>query len=379
MFFENKQQEQKEFSPSSNRSDPEIDSDTERLGILLENRLLEEPLLNNENEAPVQETKKSRKYKRNIGQTYSTHKGKVVPAKIVKLLYPCKKNCKEKISPELQEQIFLQYWSLANFNLRIAFVSGLITVQDKKVTRNVKSVSAPRNREYSYCYFLNINGQRTQVCKICFKATLGETDRFLKTVISKKVESQGTVTSQDLRGKAAAINKISEERLKEVRDHIQSFPAYESHYSRKHSSQKFLPADLNLSTMFKLYSENTSQSVSLSKYSEIFHSFSLKFKRPHVDTCSTCDEFKLKISIADGEDLNTLLTQRKEHHEHADRAYESKKADIAAASPTSKILVFDLQQCLPTPYLRSNKSFYKRQLNTFNLTVHDCNTGKYKE
>lgn len=35
-----------------------------------------------------------------------------------------------------------------------------------------------------------------------------------------------------------------------------------------------------------------------------------------------------------------------------------------------------MQQCLPTPFLRSSVSVYKTPLWTFNLTVHDCSTNE---
>lgn len=205
-----------------------------------------------------------------------------------------KVNCRDKLSPEKQEQIFNQFWALGNFNLRIAYVAGLITIQNKKSTSHIKSTKAPRNRLYSYCYYVDTQNvyvyvENVYVCQKCFKSTLDETDRFIRTVISKKLESPGTVTKQDLRGKSTPPNKYSAEKISAVLDHINSFPAYQSHYTRKVSTIKYLQADLNISTMYRLYTEQTTESVSLSKYSETFKSLNLKFKKPKVDT------IKLKI------------------------------------------------------------------------------------
>lgn len=62
----------------------------------------------------------------------------------------------------------------------------------------------------------------------------------------------------------------------------------------------------------------------------------------------------------------------------ADEGYLAKNADKSSSksNPLKKTICFDLQQCLPTPDLQSGETFYKRQLWTYNLTVHDCDSGQ---
>lgn len=81
------------------------------------------------------ENRKMRKFKRNRGLPYIAISGKRVKAKTMKPLYPCRCNCEDLISPECQETIHQQYWEMGNFNLRLAFLAGLIIIVDKKTTR----------------------------------------------------------------------------------------------------------------------------------------------------------------------------------------------------------------------------------------------------
>lgn len=97
-----------------------------------------------------------------------------------------------------------------------------------------------------------------------------------------------------------------------------------------------------------------------------------------MDTCNTCDILKLKISTADDCDKPEILAQQRLHQETADFGYNSKKGDISSAKsdPSKLVYVFDMQQVLPTPYLKSNVAYYKRQLHVYNLRAHNCITGE---
>nr|CAI5864994.1 unnamed protein product [Callosobruchus analis] len=61
------------------------------------------------------------------------------------------------------------------------------------------------------------------------------------------------------------------------------------------------------------------------------------------------------------------------HHADADDACLKKDADksLAKQATDTKCYTFDFQQCLPTPFVSSSVSFYKRQSSTCNLSFHD--------
>lgn len=94
------------------------------------------------------------------------------------------------------------------------------------------------------------------------------------------------------------IHVNSDDIINNVCDHIQSFPANVSHYTREHNSaRKYLNENLNIRKMYMLYKEKCSelniQSVKQhGMYCHIFNTrFNLHFKIPRKDTCKKCDEY----------------------------------------------------------------------------------------
>ena len=105
----------------------------------------------------------------------------------------------------------------------------------------------------------------------------------------------------------------------------------------------------------------------------------LLFYRPKSDTCKTCDSLNVRISAEKDLKAKQLLQcELKLHHCKAERAYQQLKEDTALsqASEDVDMITFDLQQSLPTPKLATNIVFYKRQMWTYNLGIHDCSNAK---
>lgn len=321
--------------------------------------------------------KKINKRNKNLGKEYLTHTNKTVAAKKMKKIINCNQLCHTKINVDQQKTLFKTYWSLGDYGKRRQYLSGLIDIKLTKTVR-MSNTKNPRKRPYSYSYYFEINGQRKKVCKKCFCKIFGESDQFIKTVIKYKLKDD-VLIQEDARGRHVPSHKLVIERHNEVLEHINSIPKYQSHYSRRHTNKVYFHSSLNIAKLYELYSEKYSDPVSVSKYREIFGQLDLKFKKPKLDLCNTCETLRVKIKNAsDEEERDVLLIQQKKHHVEADFGYECKKYDklLSLNDRTIKMFSFDLQQCLPTPHLNASMFFYKRPLWTFNFTMHDGATNK---
>ena len=270
-----------------------------------------------------------------------------------------------------KNRIFKSYWELGDYSKRFNFAKSLINIKPKSRVRQRKH---KKFRKYTAQYHLNAEESTVIVCKTCFLKTLGETESFIKNVTNKTWSEMNRPLNSDNRGRARRKNKTSHERKEKVKEHILKFPSYESHYSRSHTSKKYLPCNLDVSKMHKLYKKEVSNPVSIKIYRKIFKKTGLKFKQPQLDSCHKCDVYANAIKNEKNEEKkNQILKNQEIHHKKAELGYNAKAVDKSLSENfNGKYLVarFDLQQCLPTPNLHTSVSFYKRSLRTYNLTIH---------
>lgn len=327
-----------------------------------------------------------RKQRRLAGLSYVSKNKKNVREK--KLKDKCKETCKLKcfnnFSDAERESIFNQFWSSSvNTTQKRQFVASCITIEGIKRRRER---TGQKQRHSSYHYTFLKHNQRTRVCKMFFLNTLHISQTFVETALSKRT-SEGGVVMDDFRGKHTPSNKINDDIRNEVRTHILKFPVQESHYRREKTSKKYLDSNLSINKMYELYVEECQeqkvpkdQVAKLWLYSDIFNTeFNYSFKKPVNDTCDSCDSFQVKLrEVSCAEEKQQLRENYDKHLLEASKRYDLKKFDKERSlqDPSTKVLMIDLEKCLPTPVLTNAQSFYSLKLWTFNYTIHDATDKK---
>lgn len=90
-----------------------------------------------------------------------------------------------------------------------------------------------------------------------------------------------------------------------------------------------------------------------------------------------CDSLKLSLQKSQSEEERAVSQEKiNSHLMDAANRYNTKKYDKQNAPDKTKVIMIDLQKCLPTPYLTNTKSFYSLKLWTYNLTIYDATERK---
>lgn len=320
------------------------------------------------------------KKKRNFGEEYINRCNKTVAAKIFEPIDNCCKfKCWEKISHQRQENVFKSFYDIETFDLKSAYLFSLIDVLDK--SRTYTKSQRPPKREKTRAYYLqNETGLKIKVCKDFFKKVHKVSDGRISRVLENK--KQGLPAPVDKRGKQPAINKTPQIRIEGVINFISKFPTYESHYSRnKNPNRRYLAPHLSLGKMYELYKEGNKNPVSKYVFSDVFgKKFNLHFHAPVSDSCRKCDYFANKLkSLSNTNEISQIETERNLHQAKAESAREGMRRDAELAKNDPEeitVIAFDLMKTLPTPVLSTGICYYKRQLWTYCLGIHNLGTNK---
>lgn len=177
---------------------------------------------------------------------YISPSGKVVAAKIPTPLTACRMKCSEKLSTDICSTLCSELWALADLDKRAAYIGSLIQILPKSSSKLHYDVPerSRKKRELTMKYHVIKSGSNIDVCKGCFLKIFQVGPKFIEIIIRKKRLTMGGFVSADKRG-VASTGGVPPERLKEVHDHLNSFPKYESHYARAKCENLFLPRYLN--------------------------------------------------------------------------------------------------------------------------------------
>jgi len=164
-------------------------------------------------------------------------------------------------------------------------------------------------------------------------------------------QEHGIFTSHDKRGKHIPKNKTPDDKLKNVKDHIESFPVMDAHYIRKDTHRKYLGSDLSINKMYELYQEECNakgnQSVSRGVYRKVFNeNYNYSFHVPKKDQCAKCaayNQAKLEDSVSD-----KMKKEYKIHQQNKKDAREEKDKDKLRSKTENSFycFTFDLEAVL---------------------------------
>ncbi|KAF8783392.1 hypothetical protein HNY73_013557 [Argiope bruennichi] len=190
------------------------------------------------------------------------------------------------------------------------------------------------------------------------------------------------VVGKDLRGQAeGSSRKTSENLVNDVKQHIQRFLQFESHYTRNHNpGRKYLNPELNARSMHNFYVDQCTlnQRPYVNEWIDrnIFKTqFNLYFHRPRKDAWIKCDMLNMKIKISCNiQEQQNLREQYEMHLINSEMARKSLHEDrnMVANNPENYFAFsFDLQKTLPYPKLTVTMAYYKRNMYVLNQGFHN--------
>ncbi|XP_030609214.1 uncharacterized protein LOC115796882 [Archocentrus centrarchus] len=191
---------------------------------------------------------------------------------------------------------------------------------------------------------------------------------FLSIFCIKKNRVQGVAKYWLETGKARPENRggfresgALAAKKEKIRLHIQSFACRASHYARHGNlGKKFLPSDLSVAVMHRMFLEQNHEQVSYALYRSIFvHDFNLAFGHPAEDVCSSCAKYRVAVKDTElsAEEKRNKILQYTVHRRQARQLYQLLN-DVGE----SFTVCFDIMENLVLPESGVGQTYSSKQL-----------------
>ena len=260
----------------------------------------------------------------NLGEAHISRSGKEVPQRHQRE-FNCRCKCADKFSEDERRAIFERFNGLADHTKQNLYLRGCVKKNDsKRIRRRPRKDNATKRSSYSFRVSTEV--KTVNVCRNAFLSLHGISEGRLKRKVLKF-----DVRIDDKRGKHGKHPHIDDAFKARIRQHIERFPARESHYSRsKNEHKKYLDSSLSIAKMYRMFlSENPNLKgvITYWMYSRIFnYEYNISFGFPRSDVWETCESYAVKVKAAE-RDGNITDTARfiSEHEDHVQSADQFNK------------------------------------------------------
>ncbi|RXN31117.1 hypothetical protein ROHU_004822 [Labeo rohita] len=192
-------------------------------------------------------------------------------------------------------------------------------------------------------------------------------DRVSRVV---KYFSQHGEARPECRGGTRNVDEKMENRQAVVQ-HVSSFMCKASHYARRGAPGRiYLPSDMSVTKMHRLFQEQNHRDISYSLYYNVFcTSFNLGFGHPAKDCCANCMSSRLHMK-------DPHLTEEERKAEIVSVMLHRRRARVfytlLNAVEDTVTVCFDMMQNLSLPKSPIGQTYYSRQLYmyVFGVVVH---------
>ena len=264
---------------------------------------------------------KNKKSKKDSGKAYRTYRSQRISRKqpASSLSCCCQHHCSSLLRVADIKRMFYDFYKLGSHDTQNKYLFGLIERCTPRQQRRRRSMGKPRSN--TYCYFLrNVTGEKIQVCKDAFCQVHAIGKRRIEIVTAKL--ASGVFFSGNNRGlHDNRPHAIPDEIKAQVREHIELFPAEESHYSRQDNLKcKYLPETLSIAQMYRLFIQKYEPDITQQDgekprvkewlYHKIFNEeYNIGFGYPRSDTCEKCDMVKVAGDNASTEEARSEIQE----------------------------------------------------------------------